>query len=118
MYSVRPFLQLTENKKELIFIHTPKCGGSYVATILSHLQIKSNDHNQAIPNDNYIYFTVIRDPVRRFESLLNFRLGEEKPRGDWPAHLSYVYTDKSVKLDEIISKMTDEEILGFSPYKT
>jgi hypothetical protein len=120
MYSTLPLEELikSKNKKELVFIHTPKCGGTYVSTILSHLKIKNNGHLQAIPNNKYIYFTVIRNPVERFESLLNYRLGETNPRDDWPNHLSYVYYDKSVNLDVIVSKMTDEEILGFSPYKT
>lgn len=118
MYSTYPIEELIKNKKELVFIHTPKCAGSYVSTILLHLKIKNNGHEEAIPNDKYIYFTVIRNPIERFESLLNYRLNEKNPRNDLPKHLSYVYNDKNVTLDEIISKMTDEEILGFSPYKT
>ena len=118
MYSTRPFQELTTNKKELVFIHTPKCAGSYVSSILSHLKIKNNGHEQATPNNKFIYFTVIRNPVERFESLLNYRLDEKNPRNDFPKHLSYVYYDKNVNLDEIVSKMTDAEILGFSPYKT
>jgi hypothetical protein len=43
---------------------------------------------------------------------------KKNPRNDWPKHLSYVYYDKNVNLDEIVSKMTDKDILGFSPYKT
>ena len=114
MYSTHPIQELiTNKKKELVFIHTPKCAGSYVSTILSHLKIKNNAHKQATPNDKYIYFTVIRDPVERFESLLNYRLGEKKPRRDWPKKLSYVYKDKNINLNEIVSKMTDNEILGF-----
>ena len=104
--------------KELVFVHTPKCAGTYICSILSHLKIKNKGHTQAISNNNQIFFTVIRNPVERFESLLNFRLGEEKPRIDWPTHLSYVYDDITITLDEIVSKMTDKEILGFSPYKT
>jgi len=30
-------------------------------------------------NDVYICFTVIRNPVEMFESLLNYRLDENKP---------------------------------------
>ncbi len=116
MYSARPISELI--KKELVFVHTPKCAGSYVSSILSHLKIKNNGHIQAIPNDNYVYFTVIRNPIDRFESLLNYRLDEKKPRGDWPKHLSYVYDNKKITLNDIISKMTDKDILGFSPYKT
>ena len=118
MYSIRPLKELTSDKKNLVFIHTPKCGGSYVSKILSHLKITNKGHEQAILDKNNIYFTCIRDPVERFESLLNYRLDENKPRNDWPKHLSYVYDDINIKLDEIISKMTDKEILGFSPYRT
>jgi hypothetical protein len=118
MYSIHPIQELITNKKELVFIHTPKCAGSYVSTILSHLNIKNRGHKQATPNNKYIYFTVIRNPVERFESLLNYRLGEKKPRHDWPKKLSYVYNHKNINLDTIISSLTDKEILGFSPYKT
>lgn len=121
MYSVRPFSELMQDKntKELIFVHTPKCAGSYVSGILSQLKIKNIGHSQAIPNESNIYFTVIRNPVERFESLLNYRLGETLPRNDWPKHLLYVYADKdTIQLNEIVSKMTDEEILGFLPYRT
>jgi hypothetical protein len=119
MYSVHNLEKLVNVKsnKELIFIHTPKCGGTYIVSILSQLKIKNKGHNQATPNEG-ITFTVIRNPIDRFESLLNFRLDETKPRKDWPNHLRYVYTDKTIKLNEIVSKMTDKQILGFSPYKT
>lgn len=119
MYSTRPFKDLLNNKnnKELIFIHTPKCAGSYISNILSYLKIKNKGHNQAIPNEG-ITFTVIRDPIKRFESLLNYRLDEEKPRNDWPKRLSYVYIYKTIQLDEIVAKMTDQEILSFLPYRT
>ena len=60
----------------LTFIHTPKCGGTYVKEILKTLNIRNNGHRQATKNDG-ITFTVIRDPVARFESLLNYRLGEK-----------------------------------------
>ena len=89
-----------------------------MSTILSHFKIKNNFHKQASPNNKFIYFTVIRNPVERFESLLNYRLGEKNPRNDWPKHLSYMHYDKNISLNKIISKMTDKEILGFSPYKT
>ena len=119
MYSALSFSELMHEKstKDLIFIHTPKCGGSYIGTILSKLNIKNKEHTQASPNE-HISFTVIRNPVERFESLLNYRLCEKSPRYDWPKHLSYVYQDKTVQLNEIVSKMSNEEILGFSPYKT
>lgn len=120
MYSRNSFSDImkTKDNKELVFVHTPKCAGSYIASILSHLNIKNNSHTQAVPSDKYIYFTVIRKPVERFESLLNYRLSMKKPRKDWPKHLLYAHYDKNIKLDEIVSKMSDEDIEGFSPYKT
>jgi len=119
MYSTYPLCKdLITSQKELVFIHTPKCAGLYVSAILSHLNIKTNGHKQATPDNKFIYFTVIRHPVERFESLLNYRLNGQNPRNDWPKHLSYMHYDKNVSLDEIVSNMTDKEILGFSPYKT
>jgi hypothetical protein len=109
-------IQNKKNKK-LIFVHTPKCGGSYASKILSDLDIENKGHNQAIKREG-IHFTIIREPVERFQSLMNYRLSEPKPRNDWPRHLDYVYSNKNIELNIIISKMTDAEILGFSPYKT
>jgi hypothetical protein len=103
--------------RKLLFIHTPKCGGAYVSKILNALNIPKKGHHQAIKNEG-INFTVIRDPIDRFQSLLNYRLGEPAPRHDWPKHLDYVYNDKSVTLNKLITKMTDAEILGFRPYST
>lgn len=103
--------------RKLIFIHTPKCGGSYVSKILAHLNIINKAHTPAI-KDEGINFTIIRNPVERFESLLNYRLCEQKPRGDWPKNLTYVYKDKNITLNEIVSKMNDKQIVSFFPYKT
>jgi hypothetical protein len=103
--------------KNLIFIHTPKCAGSYVSRILQDFKIINKGHNNAIINEG-INFTVIRDPVDRFESLLNYRLGEKHPRNDWPKHLHNVYNNKDITLNEIVNKMSDGEILNFAPYKT
>ena len=119
MYSTQDLEELLSNKnnKKLVFVHTPKCGGTYVRSILSHLGIQNKGHSHYTQNDK-ISFTVIRNPVERFESLLNYRLDEETPRKDFPKELKYVYKNKSISLDIIVSKMTDSQILGFSPYKT
>jgi len=107
----------SKKQNKLTFVHTPKCGGSYVNKILQDLNITSIGHNQAIIN-NGINFTVIRHPVERFESLLNYRLGETTPRSDWPSHLNHVYKDSKIDLNTIVEKMTDREITGFRPYTT
>ena len=106
-----------KNNAKLCFIHTPKCGGTYAIQILKDLNIKNKGHNQANENDG-ITFTIIRDPVDRFKSLLNYRLGEYKPRYDWPNHLNYVYLYKSLSLNYIVNKMSNREILNFKPYRT
>ena len=97
---------MSDKELPLVFVHTPKCGGSYVNQILKDLKIKTKKHHRARPNVG-IVFTVLRDPVDRFESLLNYRLqrgGMKKWRG--------------YSLNEIVSMMRDEEILNFRPYRT
>jgi hypothetical protein len=120
MYSKISLSELVKNKdkKELAFIHTPKCAGSYVSEILKYLKIKNFGHQQAIPDNKYIYFTVIRDPIDRFESLLNFRLDNPNFIKIFPKHLIHVYHDINITLNEIISKMTNKDILSFKPYRT
>ena len=105
-------------KHPLTFIHTPKCGGSFVSSILKTINIKSKGHTRADPKNDGITFTVIRNPIERFESLINYRLNESNPRCDFPKSLRYVYKDTSISLNEIVGKMTDSEILGFSPYRS
>jgi hypothetical protein len=118
MYNIHNLEKLLiNNNKKLIYIHTPKCSGSYLGSILSYLGIENKGHTQAIQNEG-INFTVIRDPIERFESLLNYRLGEAEPRNDWPNELKYVYKEKNISLNEIVAKMSDSQILGFSPYNT
>jgi len=118
MYLINKLEELRNKfKNNLIFIHTPKCAGTYVKPILSHLGIKNKGHNQAIKNEG-INFTIVRNPIERFESLMNYRLGHQYPRNDWPENLKHVYKNKNITLNEIVSKMTDAQILEFSPYKT
>jgi hypothetical protein len=102
--------------KSLIFIHTPKCGGTYLSEILKDLNIQNKNHNLANKYDG-IHFTIIREPADRFESLLNYRLDDLTPRSDWPKSLYYVYNDNS-SLNEIVEKMSDLEIISFTPYKS
>ena len=111
--------KIRDKKKDasLTFIHTPKCAGSYVNCVLNNLNIKNKKHKQANIDDG-ITFTVIRNPIDRFESLLNYRLQETKPRIDWPKSLNYIYNNKSMNLNQIISKMTDKEITNFIPFYT
>ena len=106
-----------KRNSNLCFIHTPKCGGSYASQILRDLKIKNKKHNKANKSDG-ITFTIIRDPMERFESLINYRLGEKKPRMDWPSRLRYVYDNKSINLNQIVNQMSNQEILNFTPYRS
>ena len=108
---------INQNKK-LSFIHTPKCGGLFAREILKDLNIEYNTHIKAPFNNNKIYFTTIREPAARFESLLNYRLSEQTFRQDFPLNLRHVYKNKNITLNQIIEKMKDEEILNFKPYNT
>ena len=65
--------------KRLIFVHTPKCGGSFVRLILKRFNITSTgQHQRARGKDQktYITFTDIRNPVDRFESFMNYSFFE------------------------------------------
>ena len=108
-----------KNSQLLTFIHIPKCGGLFIKEVLKELNINNKGHNLAEKEEG-ITFTVIRNPVERFESLINYRLDQSKikPKNDWPEALRYVYKDKSISLNEIVEKMSDNDILNFRPYKT
>ena len=102
----------------LTYIHPPKCGGTFVGSVLiKSINIKNKGHHQVDPKNDGITFTVIRNPIERFESLMNYRLGASHPRNDFPKSLHYVYKDKSISLNEIVGKMTDWDIFGFQPYR-
>ena len=104
--------------RKLVFIHTPKCGGSYARIIMHDLKIKNRCHNRGLKN-NCINFTIIRDPIKRFESFLNFRLNEKYPRHyDWPKHLYFIYKVKNMNLNKIVKLLSTRDILGFEPLKT
>lgn len=103
----------------LTFIHTPKCGGTYTGKILEYLKIPNKGHTKYNSPES-ITFTIIRDPVDRFKSLLNFR--SNLPPHSMPGKMEHSITPsvlyESLTLDEIVSKMTDDEILGFTSYNT
>ena len=66
----------TKKPHHNLFIHTPKCSGTYVKNLLRRSPVILKNHLGASCEDKqkYITFTVFRDPVDRFESMLNFRL--------------------------------------------
>lgn len=111
-------IKLKKPNQRITFIHTPKCGGLFTRSILKRLPIRYKCHIIADPIKDGITFTIIRNPIERFESLMNYRLGEYNPRNDWPISLHYVYKDKSINLNEIVEKMSDNDIINFKPYRS
>lgn len=107
---------------KLTFIHVPKCGGTSVNDFI-HRYARSKifgtnpKHRQPRSSDG-VSFAVIRDPVKRFESFLNYRLGEANSRADWPPRLVYLYSDKTAALDEVVAQMTIKEMQSFIPYRS
>ena len=100
--------------KTLNFFHIPKCAGSYVNKIVRDLGIETMEHRRPTGNEDKITFTVIRHPIERYESWLNYILNEDKPRNEWPKNLNYIYENKSKQsLNDVLKLMTDKDILGF-----
>jgi hypothetical protein len=105
------------NGKKLSFIHIPKCGGCYASQYINACNIINKGHN--IPNnDNEVTFSIIRDPIKRFESLLNYRLSEKNPRIDFPKNLQYAHFNKSISINEIVSQFKYKNTLRLFPYRT
>jgi hypothetical protein len=109
--------RINRRKKNLIFIHVPKCAGSYASQYIDYLKIINKGHIQANIFDKFS-FAIIRNPIDRYESLLNYRLSQENPRKDWPKRLDYLHFDKTKTLNDVLSCMSDKEIMSFTPYKT
>lgn len=99
----------------LSFIHTPKCAGTYASQYMDFCKIPNKRHNRK-NNDDDITFTIIRDPVKRFESFLNYRLEKRS----LPKNIQYAVNDKKISLDEIIRKINKIDITSmlYSPYMT
>lgn len=119
------YIKQIKKNKPLCFIHTPKCGGTYASAIFSELNVHNKKHTQATEMDNkkYITFTIIRHPVERFESLLNFRLGQKcienvSHNNDFPKKALPFYNDKSKTLDDVIKVFKKEDFYKFTPYNS
>ena len=110
-----PDIWKQEKKKngKLIFVHVPKCGGSYISAVLGDLNIINKGHNSATEQESRenTTFTVLRDPVDRLESRLNFHLTVNKcDLRLWPESLKNILKHPEISLDEIVSKFTDKEL--------
>ncbi len=109
---------IQENRgKKVAFVHIPKCAGSFVNRYCHDLGIESLGHNLAKNDKNTFYFSVIRDPVTRFESFLNFRLGLGM-KFSFKKQLHHVFRNKSISLNQIVNKMNKSDFDRFKPYRT
>jgi hypothetical protein len=104
-------------EKKIAFVHIPKCAGTYVKGYCKELGIQYLFHKNANKDPNIFYFSVIRNPIKRFESFLNYRLWKGDKQS-WPKHLHYVFGDPSVDLNQIVSELEEKDFQGFHPYKT
>lgn len=102
---------------KLCYIHTPKAYGTFVNTICKDLGIMYIGHKRAV-HSKMINFTVVRNPVDRFISLINYRLQEKEPRADFPERLHPMHYNRQFGLEEIITQLTHDEILSFKPFRT
>ena len=118
------FVKKNKKNKSIRYVHIPKTGGTSVVNILKHTNILPTSYytksSHVLGSPNNLNFTVIRHPVDRFESFLNYRLDEKRPRKDWPKKLRYLYKKKynNVTLNEIVLKMKKQDILRFKPFNT
>jgi len=124
MNTIEYWKRIKEDKSNgrLIFVHAPKCGGSYTRNILRDLNIIYKGHTQATDKEGLedITFMIVRYPVSRLESLLNAQLMNDRPRHTWPERLKDICERPDVSLNEIVSELTDEELsyIGGHRYNT
>lgn len=106
---------------KLVFVHTPKCGGTYANNCLNILNIKTIGHIQP-KLSNYkssepeVYFTIIREPIERFESFLNYRLGK-KELHDFPPRFSEKINNNKYTLNDFMSQLNGYDYESFTPYR-
>ena len=117
----------TKPNRPIEFVHIPKTGGTFVKSVLKQTSINNTSryggtikNHTPKKNTHNINFSVIRHPVDRFESFLNFRLNEKHARSDWPNKVRNVYNknNKNTTLNDIVARMTKTDILSFSPFST
>lgn len=115
--------RIREEGCKLEFVHTPKTAGTYAKHYLNALGIPYLGHNQAKKHPKRLYFTMIRNPVDRFESFLNYRL-EKKQMYDFPAvlyhnHMAIETYVNQYDLNYIANNInTPEEFARLVPYRT
>jgi hypothetical protein len=102
-----------KNNLPLYFIHIPKAAGTYARVICDQLNInhqKAYTHKKAskLINDRHIVFAILREPVSRYESMLNYRLFKIKDTSRKPNGNIDDYND----INDFIANQTDDFLLN------
>lgn len=106
-----------KGRKKLCFIHVPKTGGSYVQILCHDLKIEYIGLHSLPSNhikNNYITFSILRDPIERVKSMIRFlislhRNGHRDVFRTWPKRLSNEL-DSCNDINKLIYKLTDDEL--------
>lgn len=102
------------------FVHIPKCGGTAIKTMLnscSHGIVYNLYPFHKPASGDRRSFAVIREPARRFESFLNYRLGEDEPRKDWEWDGVPAWGTVA-DVAELLDTVPNETMRAFSPFLT
>jgi hypothetical protein len=110
-----------KNNKPLFFVHVPKCGGTYVNNVISKADVNSfkkigkNTHKTATKeiNDTHIVFAVIREPISRYESLINYRISTDRIAKKFKSTI-----DDYDNISLYVNNQTDKILSSFRPYYT
>ena len=113
---IRKMKTKIDSGRQLVFVHTPKCAGQYCIQYFKGTSIINNSHTKYERSENTVAFTVIRDPVKRFESYLNYIL--QRNVNDPTIH---IYANRlNLSLDDIVRNLTLEKVqcLRTIPFRT
>ena len=120
------FISKYKNLHKFEFIHTPKCAGQYfnrffykdpLITNLSHT-ITGGRAKKIFKQKNKTYkFTIIREPISRFQSFLNYCLSGGIFHRSIPSHLMVQKDKNYFNLNLLVENLSDKMIYnGFETF--
>lgn len=117
-WKVRLLVDLLADMHAPIFLHIPKTGGTTVKGLCKRYNIETCKHNLGVLSRKRrrMVFCVVRNPVDRFESFLNYRLGQLNIRPDWPVRIAY--RKKEMGLSKVLRRFKSPMITNLKPFRT